>query len=335
MPAESGPVSRRRVLQSGALLVGGGIAFSGPGAADEAATETTTVMSRNIYLGARLRSVFDVRSYEEFERTVDELYRSATESRFEDRARGIAAEIAEHEPALVGLQEVARFVADGERDYLQTLSAELDDRGLSYRPAATVETFDSGFPALGESGAYPVRFVNRDVLLARDDVPTSDPRAGHYVPGSGELSLGRGYCSVVVDGSFRVVNTHLATAATPLLQAAQAVELLRRFDDTPTVLLGDLNSGPGEDGTLTYDLLTGRGGYADAYAAANPNETGYTCCRSLASGEPSLERRIDHVLTRGGFEVRRAERVGHESDAKVEELWPSDHAGVVATLAGP
>jgi hypothetical protein len=42
------------------------------------------------------------------------------------------------------------------------------------------------------------------------------------------------------------------------------------------------------------------------------------------------------VLTRGGFDTVDADVVGEEStDRTPSGLWPSDHAGVVATLALP
>jgi hypothetical protein len=49
-----------------------------------------------------------------------------------------------------------------------------------------------------------------------------------------------------------------------------------------------------------------------------------------------LDRRNDLVLYRGGFTVREAAVVGdHPDDRAPSGFWPSDHAGVVATLKLP
>jgi hypothetical protein len=49
-----------------------------------------------------------------------------------------------------------------------------------------------------------------------------------------------------------------------------------------------------------------------------------------------LDRRIDPVLYRGGFTVREAAVVGDQVENRTPSgFWPSDHAGVVATLKLP
>lgn len=336
------PVSRRSVLKSGAVATTGSALVGGVVRAGDPRRETATVMTQNLYLGGSLVSALRAETDEEFRESVDEIYQNVLESRFDVRAGRLADVVAEHEPDLLGLQEVSRFVktGDGEStdlDYLRTLLAELDDRGLPYATAATVTNVDDEFPATGSGENYRVRFVDRDVVLAHEDCRTSDPTASDFWIHEVGMPVTRGYCGVTVDESFTFVNTHLALASNPFVQVTQALELVRRFDDAPTVLVGDLNSAPDDSERLAYDVLTDRGDYMDAYATANPDEEGHTCCQhpDLANETSSLDRRIDHVLTRGGIEPNWARRVGHEADDRVDGLWPSDHAGVVAEVERP
>jgi hypothetical protein len=93
-----------------------------------------------------------------------------------------------------------------------------------------------------------------------------------------------------------------------------------------------MNSGPGTD-LGAYGVLQA-GGFVDAWS----DGIGLTCCHAVDLHDPSptLTKRIDLVLTRGGFETVVAEVVGQEpGDRTPSGLWPSDHAGVVATLRVP
>jgi endonuclease/exonuclease/phosphatase family metal-dependent hydrolase len=48
---------------------------------------------------------------------------------------------------------------------------------------------------------------------------------------------------------------------------------------------------------------------------------------------PELTKRIDYILYRGSLETALAVVVGDEvMDRTAAGLWPSDHAGVLATL---
>lgn len=332
-----GPVSRRAVLSSGVALAGAGLCGMGSAAAEPPGT--VDVLTQNLYLGAALTPVLDVETEAEFEETAESIYRDVLDSRFDRRAEALADEIAAVEPDVIGLQEVARFAERGEeartRDYLRLLVERLEEEGLSYDERAAVETFDADFPIEGGSGLDRVRFSNRDVILAREGVETSEADAGTYYAWGREFGVGRGYCSVTVDGAFTLVNTHLSPPRVPALQYVQAAELSARFRDPPTVLLGDFNSGPNTPDARAYDVLTRR--YNDAYAVANPDEAGETCCQrpTLTNEEPTLDRRIDHVFTRGDVETLGARRLGADRAARVEGRWPSDHAGVAAELKLP
>jgi len=149
------------------------------------------------------------------------------------------------------------------------------------------------------------------------------------------VPLPRGWASVDVrirGRAFRFVTTYLE-AFSPAVRNVQAGQLLAGPAATtlPLVIVGDLNSGPGTD-TTAYGILTGAGLSDAAVGAA------VTCCHATdlhATSQP-LSKRIDVVLTRGGFAPVSTEVVGTDSgDRTASGLWPSDHAGVVAVLRLP
>jgi endonuclease/exonuclease/phosphatase family metal-dependent hydrolase len=143
----------------------------------------------------------------------------------------------------------------------------------------------------------------------------------------------------------RVLSTHLE-AGNPAFSGPQAGELVAMFQGvrTPIVLLGDFNSGPGDDLTA-YNTLTGAG-FVDLWRAGRPRGPGLTCCSpsDLANSTTRgvYDKRIDLVLVRdwftyAQFEDARVAVVGDEPQERLFApagywLWPSDHAGVVATL---
>jgi endonuclease/exonuclease/phosphatase family metal-dependent hydrolase len=319
-----------------------------------------TVMTRNLYLGADINPLFAATDQASFLAAVAGLWASVVATDFPTRATALADEIAEHQPDLIGLQEAvvwysgplldAAPATDVEYDFLATLLTELRARGLRYEPVSVQTNFDGEGPnvVIGKD----VRLTDRDAILARvprHGVQVSNPMNASYPaptlvsfehPIIGAITIVRGWTSVDVKlrgQEFRFINTHLETDDFPPAQMAQAAALLAgpANTSTPVVIVGDLNSGPGGF-SGTYDLVTGAG-FADAWTGgAAP-----TCCQAsnLMNAASQLVSRIDLVLFRGatdrGFEFSSAEatRVGEDVGDKVAGLWPSDHAGVVATLA--
>ena len=168
----------------------------------------------------------------------------------------------------------------------------------------------------------------------------------------GPITIVRGWSAVDVKlrgRRVRFLNTHLEASSAPV-QVAQANELLAGPANTrlPLILLGDFNSPAAGTGTPTYANLRAAG-LADAWIQAEPGADGLTCCHAsdLLNPLPTLNRRIDLVLLRGGsggrgrhrggdggYVAKRAEVVGDEPTDRLDPsgLWPSDHAGVVARL---
>jgi len=127
------------------------------------------------------------------------------------------------------------------------------------------------------------------------------------------------------------------------LQAVYLAGLALRAPDE-VVLAGDLNSSPGDWTTtppdptpngLAYALFASYG-FSDTWTLAHGSEPGFACCFDEHLDDPDssgLARLCDHVLASPAVTVVKSERTGLDGDHRtVGGLWPSDHAGVVATL---
>lgn len=333
-------------------------------------------MTRNVYVGADIFRVFDATAPEEVPIVVTGILQTVFETDFPARSEALADEIARHRPHLIGLQEVSllRVQSPGDFlignpqpaetelfDYLDILLARLAEEGLDYRVAAVVENADVELPFLaGFDGGVPqlddVRLTDRDVILARGDVETSDVLARNYgvsfsVPfGAITIDFLRGFVAVdaTVHGrEIRFVNTHLEVQSlVPVIQQAQTAELLNEFaaEELPVVLVGDFNSAPGDPFPAPYAQLTAAG-YTDTWLRRlGRPEDGATCCFTETLDDPgaTLGSRIDLVWARtgsdappfdGGIGPVRATVVGDELGDRTDGgLWPSDHAGVVSSM---
>ncbi|MFC7058334.1 endonuclease/exonuclease/phosphatase family protein [Halovenus salina] len=341
------PRPTRRQLLGGAAVAAAGAIIPGPAVGQQ--TAAPTVMTQNVYVGVDLFELAEADSLGELLLRISELLGEIDPDRYAARARGIAAGIAAAEPDVVALQEVGLVgrVGDSEPaiDVLETLESALEAEELSYEVAAETVTADTQLPGLGDESG--LRVANRDVLLVHDNHETRNTETGIYdaaqsaTAGGEEIGIQRGYClaEVTVGGAtFTAVGTHLESSSRST-RRKQAEELLEVApDDGPVVLAGDFNSGPGTS-TDAYDLLTRN--FTDAYGTRNPDSDGFTCCQpaALDNEESQLEKRVDAVLVRGATPTA-ASRTGHEPDDRITyesadgpvELWPSDHAGVVATF---
>jgi len=320
-----------------------------------------TVMTRNVYHGvnAELYAVAAARSAPELFVRVGAVYKGYHTRNFTERAAALAAEIDTARPELVGLQEAVlvetQSPPDGAAtpaqtvalDYVQILIDALAARGLAYEVVATSFGWDVELPsALG----FDVRHRDREVILARADLSTADLKisnvqAGHFttncviLTGFGPITITRGWVSadVKIRGKkFRFVSTHLdGDCADPAIQTAQARELLRGpgATDLPLVVAGDFNSDPLTGATAAYGVVTSAG-LTDAWTLAGAGP-GVTCCQDsfLLNPVSTLSRRIDLVLVRGDVRVIDVDVTGEDPAERTPSgLWPSDHAGVAATL---
>ncbi|MGH3937705.1 MAG: endonuclease/exonuclease/phosphatase family protein [Pseudonocardiaceae bacterium] len=300
--------------------------------------ETLTVATYNLYLGASLIPTYSARSVPEMAETLRVAHADAGRTDFPGRAVVIAELLARQRPSLVGLQEVALWEDGDDRcDFLEILMAELAKHS-EYRVAAIATSVPLAFHTDGRT----IGFTDRDALLVRADLTSGE--SGHQLftrrfrfpthPGIVFTKL-RGWCWIDVEiggRSVRVATTHLE-AYEASVAAAQADELRDALAARPgpVIVLGDLNSGPGQPGSA-YEVLTGAG-YRDAWPQLHGSADGFTGEQSFTlNNEPSaLHHRVDHVLWQGGqLRPRHATLLGaHESERLPSGLWPSDHAGLV------
>ncbi|CAN5663286.1 hypothetical protein BH20ACT12_BH20ACT12_12370 [soil metagenome] len=290
-----------------------------------------------------------------------------------ERAEVLADEIAHSQPQLIGLQEVSLYRTGSpdtfsdnptparriKLDYLEILLQELHERGLHYAPVAVTKNFDVENPGYTAPGVLQdIRLTDRDVILARTDLPSSKLKLSNVqkanfhtnaalpIGTTGQfVTIWRGWGSVDVkvhDKTFRFINTHLEPESTNpavnAIQVAQGNEILQGPAKTnlPVILVGDFNSKADGTGTLTYSNLTGAG-FTDAWSVTHPGELGNTFGNApdLLNTTVNLTERIDLVLFRGSLSAVDADVVGDELDDRTPSgLWPSDHAGLMATL-GP
>lgn len=351
-----------RVLAVCAMATIAAIAGAAPLARADKPT-TVTVMTRNLYLGSDLTPIASAGSVDEVEAMAAQKWEEIVASNFPARAKAIAREIDRARPLLIGLQEAMLYrsqePADGpttaakkiELDFVKILLAALRDRGLEYEAVATSTGYDVEVTGRFADGPRDVRVTNREVVLARADVGKSalqidHPQSGQFeahltVPlATGDsVSLPWAWASVdatIANQKFRFVTTHLDSLS-PADQSAQGAELLAGPGATtlPTVFVGDYNSPADGSGTPTYGQIVSAG-LVDAWGVGRGGDPGYSCCQAenLRNATSALGRRIDLVLFRGDFGVNDIAGVGAKPSARLRSgLWPSDHAGVVATLA--
>ncbi len=333
---------------------------------EERSAVRLTVMTRNLYVGTDVDRLIGVTDPNQIPFIVADIWALLLANDADDRMAAVAAEIAAHEPHLVGLQEVSTFrtqhpadfqlnAQDVVIDFVPTLLAYLDGLGQDYRVVAQVRNMDVELPRLNPDFTLTdVRVTDYDVILARADVETSSPAAFNYAadwqlaPG---IPIPRGVTAVdaTIDGqTFRVVNTHPEPVETQggAVQALQTSELVDALsgETRPTVLLGDLNTeAPGGE---SYDLLRAEG-FLDVFdLRRGVDGAELTCCHDvdLSSDAVPLEKRIDHIMVRnfdGLWSAADAPPVGvtivgdTPDEKSTGGLWPSDHAGVVASFVLP
>jgi endonuclease/exonuclease/phosphatase family metal-dependent hydrolase len=308
-----------------------------------------TVMTRNLYLGADLSPIFSAILYGSppLDAAVAQVYGQAMASQIPVRAHAIAGEIAAAQPHLVGLQETVVWSGPlGTFDFLQLILAELTAAGQHYEIVAIAPGFQTQFP----TPVGPIGLIVQDVILARADLPVSELKLSNVQTGQYEarvefpplIEIPRQWASVDVKSrgkEFRFITTHLESLGPPLsIRYAQAAELLTDPANTslPVIAVGDFNAEPSAVNDSAWLLINN--GFVDSWAAVYPGQSGFTCCHppDLSGDGSTLVKQIDLILFRGDFDVVTAEIVGdEEGDKTATGIWPSDHAGLVATLLIP
>lgn len=353
-----GRSTRRWMVSFAAGVMAAFMATTARAAVPSSANPSLTVMTQNMDEGTGFGLLLPVTTFAEFVAAATATYQEVQAGHIPDRAAAVAGQIAKVKPALVSLQEVALWrtgplFSSGASivafDSLQSLLDALTQQGLHYAAIATIEEFDFESPTtLG----FDVRLTDRDVILARTDLPLGQLSLGHVdtqhfstlamIPTvAGRVTFTRGWASVDATAggrTFRFIATHL-DAVSPLVQTAQAAELVSgpANTDLPVIMAGDFNSAAagGPDVTLTYGNLLAAG-FSDVWTATQGGSSGFTWPLHLEDPLTSTAtptERIDLVLTRGAVQAGDARLVGNTPAARTSSgLFPSDHAGVVATL---
>jgi Endonuclease/Exonuclease/phosphatase family len=277
-------------------------------------------------------------------------------------------------PTNFGVVTTGPSATDVEYDFLQLLLDRLNQGKERYAVVVAKNEFDFETPVnddgqgSGIAGAdHNERLTVRDVILKKvgKKVKTSNPTSGTFnvllrvtVAGGVTVDVTRGWTAVdaKIKGStskkFRFVNTHLEAFDSSGqntgsdgnsygrgdIRAAQASQLFAPGGPATgkiVILVGDINSDddtvqPNGDQNAYNALLAG--GFSER-STANP----LSCCLNdpnLVSGsQADFDHQVDHILTNS----RKVKLINSSVTglAPVGGLWPSDHAGVFATLRVP
>jgi endonuclease/exonuclease/phosphatase family metal-dependent hydrolase len=357
---------------------------------------SVTVMTQNLYQGtefAHIRVLAQSKEPVSFEEAIAATtadYATYLATRFKDRAKQIAAEVAQNEPALVGLQEVATWhkgafdpshpfalPPEVSEDFTKVLVEALEADGMHYQAVSQTARPEGNFtlafpvaPGPLPYGLTAVGMVERGVILARTDLPPgqlklSNPRSGTYSCEFCKVSLKNPITGEVIPftdswesidakvrgKTFRFITTHLdALEPSGIVRYFQAKELLEGPANTtlPVVVAGDMNGGPNTPptegltpyGPAAYGAFLA-GGLSDTWTAAGLGAPPLTCCHLAFEdlvNDPNAKytagQELDHIFTRGDFTPLDEHLVGNTvpNPAPVPFIWPSDHAGMVATL---
>ena len=225
------------------------VAFAAIAVAAPATSQANVrVMTRNLYLGADLSAGTSATSLQQLVDGAGQILNQVDQNDFKVRSQGLAQEILNQNPDLVGLQEAALwrkapctdnpldFTATQVRpggDFLGLLMNQLNKDGPRYRVAVAEPEFDfqvwantdgnesTSAPGCPFGSETEGRLTMRDAILIRRGgrVVTSNPRAAHFntllqvTPGGVPINVTRGWTSVDAhvtgEPKFRFVNTHL------------------------------------------------------------------------------------------------------------------------------
>jgi endonuclease/exonuclease/phosphatase family metal-dependent hydrolase len=306
------------------------------------------VLSQNMYVGASLGILLGAKTLVELITTaIPTFSKNVLATKPDERAAAMAAEIAKQRPDFVALHEAWMLTTGGfKMDLLKSVLEALKALGQPYALVGTVNQEDLDLTSFGVN----FHLTDRDAILMRTDVDIAAigvqsqqfPTAITLPPPLNQIPpLHGGYVSVdaIVRGlPLRFVSVHLIPNAGTIVKHTQ--ELLKLAADTTTLPLvfgGDFNTtadDPSNPSYVIYQTLI-NAGLTDAW---NPLRPGLTCCQdpNLLNARSQLSHRIDLILFSGAFAVEDINLIGNKpSDRTPSGLWPSDHAGIVATLAGP
>jgi endonuclease/exonuclease/phosphatase family metal-dependent hydrolase len=328
--------------------------FAGPPPAMADDDGGIRLVTQNMYVGSSFAPLVAAQTPQQLLAAVTTIYNNIVSSKPAERATAMAREIAQRRPDLVALQEAAVLrTGNGgpattvRSDLVQLLLDELAGLGQRYVAVAIVPGVDAQAPSLL---GFDVRVTIQDAILVRAEIQTSNLQIEQFgvkltLPSSlGTFADTRGWAAIDVNmhgRRFRFVTTHLDSSV-PAIRVAQAKELLLTAANTslPIVMVGDFNIAvdTGLDPSFPAYQAIINAGFIDAWQNKRAPDPGFTAhqAENLLNPTSLLSHRIDLVLARGGFGVADISLIGNQpADRTASGLWPSDHAGVAATLRLP
>jgi endonuclease/exonuclease/phosphatase family metal-dependent hydrolase len=235
----------RGVLLAVAVLMFAAVPAQGLGHHHKPNPPKVKVMTRNLYLGADLGPGTSATSLQGLVDGAGQILNQVDDTNFPVRAKGLAKEIVQKSPDLVGLQEAALWrtapctdnpippsATTVRYDYLKLLLAQLNKKRKLYHLAVSEPEFDfevwantdgnesTSAPGCPFGSEINGRLTMRDAILARNGaVQTSKPKGHHYstllqvTPGGVPVDVTRGWVRVTAKvphaPKFNFVDTHL------------------------------------------------------------------------------------------------------------------------------
>jgi len=331
-------LQRSRLVVLSAALVAV-LAVAVPSAQAASKGPTITVMSRNLFLGADLIPLATT-APPQFEQTASNMFAGVKAQDPDARMKLVAGEIARAKPDLVGFQELSLWrtgpkpASTVAYDYLKTIVSQLKKLHQHYRVVAIKQGFNVEGPM---GGGSDVRLTLGDAIIARKGVRVRHARSGVFknqltIPTQtiGPVVTERSYnqLDATVRGvTVHVVNTHLeAYSADFRLKQAQELVKGPLRSKLPTILIGDLNSGPNlpkPEDRPPYQAI--------AKAGFKPERTAkFSCCFDNLTDKTGWDHNVDWIMAKPRLKLVRSFITGSETTSA--GVHPSDHGGVVSVL---
>jgi len=102
----------------------------------------------------------------------------------------------------------------------------------------------------------------------------------------------------------------------------------------PVILVGDFNAvanEPSDPSNRTYEEMLNLG-FTDSWEELNPHQFGLTWPLVNSNTSDTAYQRIDFIFHRGLVNAHIARLAGDMTQDRVDNMWPSDHAGLRALL---
>lgn len=308
--------------------------------AAQAKAPTITVMTRNLFLGADLIPLATSSPGQQFEQAASNMFAGVSAQDPTARMKLVAGEIAKAKPDLVGFQELSLWrtgpppASNVAYDYIATIMSRLKKLHQHYRVVEIKQAFNVEGPM---GGGNDVRLTLGDAIIARRGVKVRHARSGVFknqltIPTQaiGNVVTNRGYneLDATVHGvTVHVVNTHLeAYSADFRLKQAQELVKGPLRSRRPTILIGDLNSGPKlpkPEDRPPY-LTIAKAGFKEERTPK------FSCCFNDLADKSGWDHNVDHIMAKPRLKLVRSFITGRETTRA--GVHPSDHGGVVSVL---